>query len=203
MARQNHSDDAAKRGYNEKMKRLAEKMQPTGSVINCAKWDDDLGVLLVRLAESKAVVVYGTIKGFDIHVRPEEPADEKSENDEDRDDSGDIFTEDQPRVSKTIMLYRDDPYEDTLAIPYDSELAAKLIDIMDDLAHYRNLARRMTLLEGLEDEIREEDKDTADEGAYSPEALESSLDDDDDEDGEPGDFKQFMRDDLDTELFDS
>jgi hypothetical protein len=202
MAQQKYQNDVIKRGRIEKMQQLAEKMHPTGRITDYAEWDDDLGVMLFRLAESKAVVIYGTIKGFDIHVRPVKSEDEGSASSGPEEES--IFSGDTRGISRTICIYTDFPEYEMLTLPYNRSLSEKLMDIMDDLDHYRDLARSMKLLDEFEYRTTEAGSEEPYAGAFSPEALESSLDDDDEGLEQPDDSDhQFRREDLDIRLFDT
>lgn len=202
MAQQKYQNDVIKRGRIEKMQQLAEKMHPTGRIIDYAEWDDDLGVMLVRLAESKAVVIYGTIKGFDVHVRPVKSEDEGSASSGSEEES--IFGGSPRGISRTICIYTDFPEYEVLTLPYNRSLSEKLMEIMDDLDHYRDLARELKLLDEFGYRTSEADSKGLYAGAFSPEALESSLDDDDEGLEQPDDSDhQFRREDLDIRLFDT
>lgn len=144
-----------KRLYKEEMKSLAEQMQPTGKIFMTAKWDDNLGVISIGSFGMGTIIKYGTIK--DVQVNEEVKivtntvgktkkkgvvtrtlvggallgpvgavvggATAKSKNE------SQAVT--RQEVVKTIIVTRDDPYQQVLSFSYDKELEMKLREILN------------------------------------------------------------------------
>lgn len=141
--------------YKEEMKSLAEQMQPTGKIFMTAKWDDNLGVISIGSFGMGTIIKYGTIK--DVQVNEEVKivtdtvgktkkkgvvtrtlvggallgpvgavvggATAKSKNE------SQAVT--RQEVVKTIIVTRDDPYQQVLSFSYDKELEMKLREILN------------------------------------------------------------------------
>lgn len=144
-----------KRLYKEEMKSLVEQMHPTGKIFMTAKWDDNLGVISIGSFGMGTIIKYETIK--DVQVNEEVKivtdtvgktkkkgvvtrtlvggallgpvgavvggATAKSKNE------SQAVT--RQEVVKTIIVTRDDPYQQVLSFAYDKELEMKLREILN------------------------------------------------------------------------
>lgn len=143
----------AKRLYKEETKRLIKNLKPTGKIFMCAKWDDNLEVIYIYT--SATIVKYNSIKNIQIIENVKAVTETKGKSKKKggitralaggflAGPAGAIVggmtakTEHkstsitQQKVTKTIVLTRDDPFRTILNIPYNAELEAKLRSVLE------------------------------------------------------------------------
>ncbi len=143
-----------KRQYKEEMKNLLESMEPTGKITLTAKWDDNLGVILIGATKLGTLIRYETIKSVEVEQEVKLITESKGETKKKgvvkrsivggvlfgpagaiiggatAKEKTNVQAQTRQEIIRTLVVTRDDPYKPVLRFSYDANLEKKLRDIL-------------------------------------------------------------------------